>query len=76
MRVLERWARNYALYRKIAKQVETEEFVIAGEKGLSLSPDFNALVKIQQALATYEKELSFTPASRARERNGRNGGGQ
>lgn len=66
MTVLERWARNYALYRKIAKQVDSEDLVIAGEKGLSLNPAFNALVKIQQVLAACEKELGFTPASRAR----------
>lgn len=39
--------------------------MIAGEKGLSLNPAFNALVKIQQVLAACEKELGFTPASRA-----------
>lgn len=66
--VLERWARNYALYRKIAKQLDHEEMVLFGEKGASLNPLFNALVKIQQVLAACEKELGFTPVSRARVR--------
>lgn len=64
--VLERWARNYALYRKIAKQLDHEDMVLEGEKGVSLNPLFNALVKVQQVLASCEKELGFTPVSRAR----------
>lgn len=64
--VLERWARNYALYRKIAKQLDHEEMVVFGEKGASLNPLFTGLVKIQQVLAGCEKELGFTPVSRAR----------
>lgn len=64
--VLERWARNYALYRKIAKQLDHEDMVLEGEKGVSLNPLFNALVKVQQVLAACEKELGFTPVSRAR----------
>ena len=33
---------------------------------MSLNPLFNALVKVQQVLAACEKELGFTPVSRAR----------
>lgn len=47
MTVLERWARNYAIYRKIGKKVEAEDLVTAEEKGLSFNPAYNALVKIQ-----------------------------
>ena len=69
--VLERWARNYALYRKIAKQVEDSktQVVLAADNGsLYLNPLLNALLKVQQTLAACEKELGFTPASRARVR--------
>lgn len=66
--VLERWARNYALYRKIAKKLDSEDVVIEDfEGGLpTLNPRFNALVKIQQVISACEKELGFTPVSRAR----------
>ena len=64
--VLERWARNYATYRKIAKQLDHEDVVLTNETGVQLNPLFNALVKIQQVLAACEKELGFTPVSRAR----------
>lgn len=61
--VLERWARNYALYRKVARQVEAEGVV--GEDGKNSSA-FNALIKLQQQLTACERELGFTPTSRAR----------
>lgn len=64
--VLERWARNYATYRKIAKQLDHEDIALVTETGVTLNPLFNALVKIQQVLAACEKELGFTPVSRAR----------
>lgn len=66
--VLERWARNYALYRKLAKLVEKGDIVFMkdGEPTPNLSPAFNALVKVQQILAKCETELGFTPSSRAR----------
>ena len=64
--VLERWARNYATYRKIAKQLDHEDMVLTSETGVALNPLFNALVKIQQVLSACEKELGFTPVSRAR----------
>ena len=64
--VLERWARNYATYRKIANQLDHEDMVLTNETGVQLNPLFNALVKIQQVLAACEKELGFTPVSRAR----------
>lgn len=67
--VLERWARNYALYRKIAKQLDHEDIVALDEEGNisdKLNPRFNALIKVQQVLAGCEKELGFTPVSRAR----------
>lgn len=66
--VLERWSRNYALYRKLAKQLDHEAMVVETEKGVAPNPLFNMLVKIQQILAGCEKELGFTPVSRARVR--------
>lgn len=66
--VLERWARNYALYRKLAKLVDKSGvvFMVDGEPTEKLSPTFNALIKVQQILAKCETELGFTPGSRAR----------
>lgn len=66
--VLERWARNYALYRKFAKLVDKGGvvFMVDGEPTEKLSPTFNALIKVQQILAKCETELGFTPGSRAR----------
>lgn len=66
--VLERWARNYALYRKLAKLVDKGGvvFMVDGEPTGKLSPTFNALIKVQQILAKCETELGFTPGSRAR----------
>lgn len=68
--VLERWARNYALYRKISKQLEAEGVILldmdSGET--QLNPLFTPLIKIQQILGACEKELGFTPVSRARVR--------
>ena len=66
--VLERWARNYALYRKLAKLVDQGGvvFMVDGEPTEKLSPTFNALIKVQQILAKCETELGFTPGSRAR----------
>lgn len=66
--VLERWARNYALYRKLAKLVDKcgVVFMVDGEPTEKLSPTFNALIKVQQILAKCETELGFTPGSRAR----------
>ncbi len=66
--VLERWARNYALYRKLAKLVDKGGvvFMVDGEPTEKLSPTFNALIKVQQILVKCETELGFTPGSRAR----------
>lgn len=62
--VLERWARNYALYRKLAKQVEAEGATSPSEGKCTAA--FNALIKVQQQLTACERELGFTPTSRAR----------
>lgn len=65
--VLERWARNYALYRKLAKAVEHDGVECESAAGSrQISPTFNAMMKVQQVLAACERELGFTPASRAR----------
>ena len=63
--VLERWARNYALYRKLAKAVDQSGAVVDGDPS-RVSGSFNALIKVQQVLAACEKQLGFTPASRTR----------
>lgn len=68
--VLERWARNYALYRKMSKELEHDGVILMNmETGESqLNPLFTPLIKIQQILSACEKELGFTPVSRARVR--------
>jgi phage terminase small subunit len=38
--VLERWARNYATYRKIAKQLDHEDIALVTEAGVTLNPLF------------------------------------
>lgn len=63
--VLERWARNYALYRRLQKTVDAEGVLNPDDPG-NLSATFNALIKIQQQLTACERELGFSPASRAR----------
>ena len=72
MSVLERWARNYALYRRLSRDVEKDGVVIhwqddAGDHCMT-NPAFNAQIKVQQQLVACEKELGFTPSSRARVR--------
>ena len=69
--VLERLARNYALYRKLAKQLDHEDMVVLvqkseGSTAAQANPLFRILVQVQTALSACEKELGFTPVSRAR----------
>ena len=68
--VLERWARNYALYRKISKEIEHDGVVLLDMETGETQPHplFTPLIKIQQILSACEKELGFTPVSRARVR--------
>lgn len=71
MSVLERWARNYALYRKIAKDIDHEGLTITIVKpdGTEIpieNPLMKTLIRLQQVISVCEKELGFTPASRAR----------
>ena len=71
--MLERWARNYALYRKLAKAVDHDGTTITvlkadGSTELKLHPNVKSLVAVQGVLAACERELGFTPASRARVR--------
>lgn len=63
--VLERWCRNYALYRKVAREVE-DEGVVSVLDDTKVTGKFNAMIKLQQILLAIEKELGFTPVSRAR----------
>lgn len=69
--VLERWARNYALYRKLAKAVDHDGTVLEvtkddGTVEVKQNPDMKNLIAVQGVLANCERELGFTPASRAR----------
>ena len=69
--VLERWARNYALCRKLSSEVEADGAVLhytddEGQERSCENPAFKALIKVQQQLSLCEKELGFTPASRSR----------
>lgn len=68
--VLERWARNYALYRKLSSKVESDGGLFAVDKDGNEAPSaaYNMLMKVQAAIAQCEKELGFTPVSRARVR--------
>ena len=71
--VLERWARNYALYRKLAKAVDHDGTTITvlkadGSTEPKQHPNVKSLVAVQGVLAACERELGFTPASRARVR--------
>lgn len=65
--LLERWARNYAMYRKLQKAVDAEGETIQNADGLPMvNPSFNALIKCQQVLAVCERELGFTPVARSK----------
>lgn len=73
--VLERWARNYALYRKLAKDVDHDGTTIEvmkadGSTELKQHPNVKSLIAVQGVLAACERELGFTPASRARAQGG------
>lgn len=73
--LLERWARNYALCRKLQDTVEKKGVVIEafdsnGNEVLKESPYFTAMVKIQSQVGWCEKQLGFTPATRAHVQNG------
>lgn len=69
--ILERWARNYALYRKLQKDIDHNGAILfrtdeSGEQTCFTNPAFNACIKVQQVMAACERELGFTPVSRAR----------
>lgn len=64
---LERWARNYAIYRKLQREVDSAGAVDPDDPSKTTAA-FNALMKIQAVMLPIEKELGFTPASRPRVR--------
>lgn len=73
--ILERWCRDYALYRKLQKKVEDSHTELIQHVETStggyrdvLNPLVTLVDQIAKRLVTYEKELGFTPASRARVR--------
>ncbi|MDO5531414.1 phage terminase small subunit P27 family [Sutterella sp.] len=71
--VLERWSRNYALYRQLARAVDeegvTQDVLRAdGNARVVVNPNLTSLIGIQKVLAACERELGFTPASRVRVR--------
>ena len=61
--LLERWCRNYALYRKL--QADVDRYGWIDEDG-NTRPGFNALIKLQAALAQCEQQLGFTPVARSK----------
>lgn len=61
--LLERWCRNYALYRKL--QADVDRYGWIDEDG-NTRPGFNALIKLQAALAQCEQQLGFTPVARCK----------
>ena len=68
--VLEKWCRNYALYRKLSKAVEAGDIEqTSANSGIrSLSPTFSALINVQKLMLACERELGFTPIARSRVR--------
>lgn len=69
--VLEQWARDYAMYRRLQSLVDHEGYTIeAADGNVKPHPLFSVLFKTKAALIAEEKELGFTPAARARVRVG------
>lgn len=67
--VLERWCRNYAMYRRVTKALEHSDIVVADDNGnLKVSAEFTVMQALDSALLKLEKELGFTPCARARVR--------
>ena len=67
--LIEKWCRAYAMYRKLAREVEAGDIEQTSATGLrSLTPTFTAYLHIQKLMLAYEKELGFTPISRSRVR--------
>ena len=66
--VLEQWARDYAMFRRLQSQIDHEGFTIETAEGTKPHPLFPVLFKAKAALLADEKELGFTPTSRARVR--------
>ena len=68
--VFERWCRNYALYRKLAKMVERSDgscLITVDDKGnRRAAPEFLMMQQVDSTLLKLEKELGFTPVSRTR----------
>lgn len=59
--VLERWCRNYDLYRKLQKDVDYKGAI--DEEGKERGA-FKALIKVQVVLAKCEDQLGFNPIAR------------
>ena len=66
--VLERWCRNYALYRKYARKVEAGDVEQSHpESGMrSLTPPVMLMIQAHKMMLQCEKELGFTPTARAK----------
>lgn len=64
--VFERWCRNYVLYRRLAREVEAKGAITVTDKGDAMkSAEFLAMMDVQTVLGWCEKQLGFTPSSRA-----------
>ncbi len=69
--VLERYCRNYALYRQASKKLDTEGLLVEildsnGNPKTVKNPLFHVVMELERQIADCEKQLGFTPASRAR----------
>ena len=68
--VFERWCRNYALYRKLAKMVERSDgdcLITVDDKGnRKAAPEFLMMQQVDSTMLRLEKELGFTPIARTR----------
>lgn len=68
--LLERWARTYLMFRKVARKVEREGVVISyldsqGNENTKENPAFVAYTKLSAVLAQCERQLGFTPTTRS-----------
>lgn len=73
--LLERWARDYALYRKYERELEDRGVLVSfvDEEGVEhtrVNPLFKVVESLKKSLNEMEKNLGFSPASRARVRAG------
>lgn len=69
--LLERWARDIALYRKYQRKLEDEGVLVTaynknGDEIQVINPLFKVVESLKKALSECEKNLGFSPSARAR----------